>query len=660
MISSDNLWHRMSTLFSVMMILDHNLKIVRSSDCLKHHVPKVTGSPPLTEVFNVDRPSGAADFENLRQGKSLCLLVTRDKSFAIRGQIVDMNDGEEPSLWFVGSPWLRWLKTHRADKPLTLDAFAPNDTQLDQLFQDSVEKRMLRDLEQLNAQLRETETQLREAQAAKNAFFAQVSHEMRTPLNGIVSAVTLLKDENLPKGPATLLELASECSKNLMQVINYVLDVAQLEHVGEKVETIPFDLPDLIASVTGVVRSKAIEKGVQLSQHIDGGLASTYSGDVSRIQQTLLNLVSNAIKFTEQGRVQVNVTTAPNDVSFLRFEVIDTGIGIRLEDQSAIFAPFQKLHRRGSLEAQSGTGLGLDIVSRNVELMGGRIGVISALGEGSNFWFEIPCNIAESKPSSAPPHSIKVDEKFLFKGRVLLVDDNATNLLLGSMILESMGLEVITADCGEKAVELVEHENLDLVLMDISMPGMDGFQATRQIRQSRGSDSLPIVALTAFADSTEIEFSMVCGMNGYITKPIQRSRLAETLSRYVPSAPQPATNAAPIKDSADPVDRDVLAKLARQIGTENLNTVTGKFLNEIESRWHMLEHAETNEEILLEAHTLASSCRSFGLLPVADKLACIERHARFGDTEGEPPSIVDTGRDLKEAADALRLAIKAL
>jgi signal transduction histidine kinase/response regulator of citrate/malate metabolism len=662
MLSQSVLWQRMSELFTVIMIFDRELKIARSSDILQRHLPQVTDSPPLAEVFDIKRPAAVRTFEDMRKTTdSLYLMVARDGSFAVRGQIVDLGQREGEYLCFLGSPWLSWLHTNREELGVSLDDFAPQDAQMDQLFYLSTEKRMVEDLERLNEQLQETTEQLKAAQAVKNAFFAQMSHELRTPLNGLVSALTLLQGQGGLTGQAeTLLNLAGESSRNLMQVINYVLDVSKLELSQPASGQIAFDLPEMIASVISILRARAIEKGLDLSSYIDGRMSSSYVGDSSLLKQCLLNLVTNAVKFTDEGGISVTVKPALDQAMTLRIEVSDTGIGIARQDQALIFEPYRRVNGDGCVNRGSGTGLGLDIARRNIRHMGGSLGVISEPGEGSTFWLELPCVAAVADSNATPDQSFKDDEIRRLKGRVLLVDDNETNLMLGEMILQSIGLEVVRAGSGEAAISAARDDNPDLVLMDISMPGIDGFEATRQIRSFRDSGSLPIVALTAYASSIEKEESEACGMDGYLIKPIVMEELVRTLSNWLPWADGPTPSGQdhpPGDETASAVDQAVLDDLARQIGSSNLTRVIDKFLQEVDVRWAALKGANTNEELAREAHTLASTCRSFGLPSVGEKIACIERHARFGESAGEPPCIASTGQELLQGATALKAAM---
>ncbi|MCP4811140.1 MAG: response regulator, partial [Planctomycetaceae bacterium] len=317
-----------------------------------------------------------------------------------------------------------------------------------------------------------------------------------------------------------------------------------------------------------IVRARALEKGLELRSRIEPGLASTYLGDEDRLRQALLNLMINAIKFTGTGTISLNASTATIEDQTLRLEVTDTGKGISQQDQKSIFEPFSTLEPSVPDTNQQGTGLGLDISRRNVESMAGVIGVLSSTGNGSIFWIELPLPAVTGSTAGPAEATATVAAKAEFAGQVLLVDDNETNLMLGTMILEGMGVTVIPARSGEEAVEIATTGNPGLVLMDISMPGIDGFEATRRIRTSLDAKSLPVVAFTAYASSVEQAKSKTCGMNDYLTKPVDREKLAIVLEQWLPRIDrdesifrgQPAPGGA-----STMVDQETLDKLLQQI-----------------------------------------------------------------------------------------------
>lgn len=644
-------------LFTVVMVIDHDFRVVFCSDTLKKYIRGLDAQPGLLDLFRLTRPRSVASFDDaLANSDSLFLMTAIDQPFAVRCQLVHQMFGDKDYLVFCGAPWLFWMASNHPQVKLGLQDFAAQDAQLDQMFYMSAEKRMVADLELLNDELKQAKDEVEAAQEARNAFFAKMSHEMRTPLNGVVSALALMREQQVGGKAGELLNLASKSSDNLMQVINYVLDVAKLEASDTEAKHIDFDLPELIDSVIDVVRARAMEKGLELESRIDGRLSSVYRGDAPRLRQVLLNLLINAIKYTAKGGIGITAEPARGEGQGIRVEVSDTGVGIEKGRQAQVFEPFVTL----SHGDQKGTGLGLDIARRNIQSMGGSIGVSSAPDVGSNFWIELPLERVDLEPARAQgPESIAVT-RTAFGGRVLLVDDNETNLMLGGMILEGLGVTVLQASSGEQAVQMAREEELDLVLMDISMPGIDGYEATRQIRTFRDSAQLPVVALTAYASSVERERSEACGMYGYLTKPIERDQLVSVLASHLATGEQAGVDSPAVSKLSTQVDRAVLDDLVRQIGSDNLGVVIGKFLAEADRRWSALTSAGTDNDLAREAHTLASTCRSFGLPDVADKLNCIESHAKADGIEGEPPCVNEVGCQLQEGLRELEEVVAGI
>jgi two-component system, sensor histidine kinase len=626
---TDISWESLHQLFSVVMCIDESMSISYASETLHKFLPATATHPRVDEVFKVLRPSSFDTFKEASAAvNSLCLMTAKNKQFAIRGQLVPTRYDNKDVLCFCGAPWLFWLNSHCPDIHLNLSDFSNQDVQLDQLFFMSTEKRMVEDLENLATDLQETKSQLEKAQVAQSAFFAQMSHELRTPLNGVVSAVSLLAQLRLDKQQEELVAFAKSSSENLMQVINYVLDVSKIEQTdaGDEAE---FNFSELIASAINVVKAKANEKSLTLALDVSKELSQRYLGNAASLRQILLNLLINAIKYTEEGSITLHVRQAGKAGSEhrLRFEVTDTGCGIAQAHQQQVFEPFFSLAPTTAGNNEHGTGLGLDIVRRKVARMGGELGLISSQGDGSTFWFEIPMTAAQDDTTALQTGDAnqKYEKKNSLSGRVLLVDDNETNLLLGSMILESLGLEVLKACNGKDAVAAARQEHPDLVLMDISMPDISGLEATRLIREYADSCSLPILALTAHVDSREKKACLDIGMNGYLTKPIVREALVEELSRWLGN------------DSAEVtalVDEAVLHELIHQIGQENLRTVIKKVQTEALQRWEELCEAASEGDMATaqrHVHSLGSIFRSVGLIPAGDTLAAIESKLRAGE-----------------------------
>lgn len=643
------------SLFSVVMVINREMRVVFASDTLLRHLPQLSGRPSLSEVFELQRPRGIRDYQSaLARLDSLYLMTSVDKQFAVRGQMLHGTEDGRDYLVFCGAPWLNWMATKRPDVTLGIRDFSHQDVQLDQLMYMATERNMVADLERLNAELRQAKEAVEHAQAARNALFAQMSHELRTPLNGVVSALALMDREALQGRSAHLLDLARKSTSNMLQVINYVLDITKLESAQVSSEITEFKLRDLVETVIDIVRARALEKQLDLRLNCSGAFADYCRGDAAGIRQVLLNLLINAIKFTDRGEVRVNVRDAQEPGMTVRIEVIDSGVGIAKERQAHVFTPFAS--SGGAVQAlNDSTGLGLDIAKRSIEAMGGRIGVVSEVGVGSLFWVELPLQAVEEPCAEAARDEARSDPAAEFAGRVLLVDDNETNLALMQMILESVGVTVVTAGTGADAVRRAEAGGLDLVLMDISMPDMDGFEATRQIRRFAAAEALPVLALTAYTGDDVREQAAAAGMNGYLAKPLEMTPLSEALTTYLGG---PGTRAA----VGEPVHVDIatVQTLQSQIGLENLRVVIDKFVDEAQRRWDALNSAESSADLAREAHTLASTCRSFGLPGAADLLKDIEAHAKAG---GQLAGVVDidhTAGQLQVGITELKAVIAGL
>jgi PAS domain S-box-containing protein len=371
------------------------------------------------------------------------------------------------------------------------------------------------------------------ANAAKDVFLANVSHELRTPLNGILGMNNVLLESGLTSKQLEMAELVQASAHGLMTVVNDILELRSLESDRLPFEPMAFNLRSTIREVVALFEWDARQKGLKLVTRYPAHLPESYLGDKSRIKQILINYLSNALKFTAAGEINVTAQSEAADLGTgLLLAVSDGGSGIALEAQSRLFLPFSQLDD-SSTRRSGGAGLGLAISKRLAELMGGSVGVTSAPGEGSTFWVRLP--LERQSPVLAParlPESVPVKGS----GRVLLVEDNPINQKVATGVLHKLGWEADVAENGLKAVKLFQQNEYVAVLMDCQMPEMDGYAATRQIRHwesLEGRQSVPIIALTAHAMPGDRERCLQAGMDDYLAKPCGLEHLRNALNRWV-------------------------------------------------------------------------------------------------------------------------------
>lgn len=400
------------------------------------------------------------------------------------------------------------------------------------------------------AELRRMKEQAESADRAKTAFLANMSHEIRTPMNGVIGALAMLSDEHLSARDKLFVKSARDSARNLLHILNEILDFAKLDAQKMRLSPQPFNPRELISGVAHAFQATAEQKGLRIRADL-GALPDevrSVTGDEGKLRQVLLNLTSNAVKFTASGEVVIGlgVRRMSDGLARMTFDVSDTGVGIAAESLDKLFQPFFQVET-GSNRSHGGTGLGLAICKQIIDEMGGQISVRSMPGIGTTFEvsLELPYSTELPLLQEPPPADSGFKDTqpsamdgLRLQGEVLLVEDNEVNAFIATMTLESLGLSCRHARNGQVAVDMFRQHAFDAVLMDCEMPVMDGYEAMRHIRAIEAEDTArertPVIALTAHAMSGDREVCLQGGMDDYLTKPFDREALATMLSRWLP------------------------------------------------------------------------------------------------------------------------------
>lgn len=478
----------------------------------------------------------------------------------------------------------------------------------------------VREQQKLIGQLNASEAKAREAVRIKENFLANMSHEIRTPMNALLGFTNLLQRKQLDEEAAGYVQTIQKSGENLLMIINDILDLSKIEAGMMRIEEAPFSIRGLVHSVETMFSGKLKEKGIRLVTHVDASLPDTLEGDAVRLTQILINLLGNALKFTEQGTISIDISNegATGNSILTGIRVSDTGIGIEKEKLVQIFDRFQQAED-SMTRKYGGTGLGLSIVKDLVDLQNGKIAVQSETGKGTVFTIQIPYILSKEQVSTSkylPSSSIQNSN---FKNiMILVVEDNEMNQSLVTHLFNSRQLLFDMANNGKEAIDLLQRKSYSLVLLDIQMPEMDGYSTAREIRDTLKLDT-PIIAMTAHAFPGEREKCISYGMNEYISKPIREERLFELIATFTGINNSQQRQENKMQEHKDDHYRFINLQYMKEVSNGDIayeKTVTDQFIEMVPEAILLLESAFEKEDyktVAETAHNLKTSIAIMGL-----------------------------------------------
>jgi signal transduction histidine kinase/CheY-like chemotaxis protein len=509
-----------------------------------------------------------------------------------------------------------------------------------------------------------------EAADQKSRFVAIVSHEIRTPLNAVINCLGLLDESDLAPSQRRLADTAREAGEALMELVNDILELSNAEAGKLELRPSVFELPPLLEGVRSMFQGNAGKRGVKLVLEVASTLPRQIRADSGRLRQVMMNLVSNAGKFSSPGAVTIRAGMVEEDQRpMLRLAVEDQGPAIPASEAAKLFVPFSRL-RNARTSGAPGTGLGLAICDRLAKLMGGRVELQVAATGGNEFALLIPLEAADMKQSLLPIAQSEVSLVQRPRARILIVEDIPANHLVAATLLRREGFKVDVAEAGAIAIAMVQRMPYDLVLMDLIMPEMDGLEATRRIRALQGQPTrLPVIALTATTSADDRVRCIAAGMDDMLGKPIRPSALFGTVGRSLSHMARTAQDAVeiplPLSDyeTAPILDEVRLAELAQGLAPATVASLVDQCLDDMRQRMPHLRAVLGGTDaraIEIAAHALSGMSASYGFASLESRMRAIIRYARAGDFAEAAKAGVGMEGDLAVAAEAVHLHLRAI